>query len=112
MAAIARCLPSHGDRFEVLHAVVFVLTEEFVQSKAPMLELHLALQRYHQSGKSTALLPVFLSVSKEDCANLEQLYGRKGWSKPDADTLKQRTADLKEVAGMTGVRLGQVFPQR
>ena len=91
----------------------FVLSKDFVRSKAPMRELSLALRHWEADPEGRALVPVFLSVSWEECKTMRQRYDEPGFwdgsQKPEPAVLDAWAADLERLSGFVGTRPDQVL---
>ena len=117
LRASPRCTAARTSRLTLL-AGVFVLSKEFVRSKAPMRELSLALTHWEANREGRALVPVFLDVSWEECKMMRRRYDEPGfwdnwekpdgWEKPEPTLLDEWATDLKRLSSFAGVRSGQV----
>ena len=94
------------------HAVVLVLSSDFVRKRYPMEELALLLKRKRQE-QGFRLLPVLYGITYEQCRSLPEGYHSEDWvlkgDKPGENILQQWAAAVKELLDITAVRQDQVL---
>jgi hypothetical protein len=98
-----------------VHAAVVVLSEDFMEKDWPMEELQLVLERHGNMPEKARIVPVFhgsLSTSrvleKAEEHTLKAGKLKAQGREQQAAQLQQWAADLRVLAGITGVRSDQV----
>ena len=85
----------------LLHAVVLLLTKDYMRKKWPMWELDIALKRCSMPKPPVTVLPVLLDISIEELGDLSsQVYHDDRWTggnKPKDENLQRWAALGKEV---------------
>lgn len=89
---------------------VIFLTWDYVTKAWPMRELKLFVKRYKEDNDSVSLLPVFDTLTYEECKGLRALYDsetntKRTWGerkKPEGEVLDEWVAAIEVLLGFTG----------
>jgi hypothetical protein len=77
-------------------AAVVVLSPEFVQTRHPMRELQIFLERQSRDPSSIFIIPVFIGLTAEQCCDVEQLYASQAWPDGVPELSEQERAESLE----------------